>query len=166
MQNLCDYIEEHISNLIREAKEGVVEIQRNTLASRIGCAPSQINYVLETRFTPERGYLVSSKRGGGGFVRIIRVKLDDRRADCRRLIEGIGDRIPQESAVHYIEYLREEKVISDREALIMKTAVDRDTLGIPLPLRDSVRARLLKAMILAALVEPKEADRDVMPGVR
>jgi transcriptional regulator CtsR len=144
----------------------MVDIKRNTLAMEMGCAPSQINYVLETRFTLERGYMVRSKRGGGGFIRIIRIRLDRPHLDCLQLIRRIGDSISQDSATDYVEYLCEEEVISDREALIMKSVISRKTLAIPLPLRDSVRAKLLKAMILAVLTQPEEEEeRNALPGM-
>ena len=73
MPNLADYIEDHIKKLLSLSKSNCIELQRKELALKFNCVPSQINYVLATRFTPSRGYLVESRRGGGGYVRIVRL---------------------------------------------------------------------------------------------
>ncbi|MCG0238248.1 MAG: CtsR family transcriptional regulator [Firmicutes bacterium] len=149
MPNLSDYIEEYLKSLLRE-RDGVVEIQRSELAERFGCAPSQINYVLATRFTPEHGYLVESRRGGGGYIRIIRLNLG--REDLLQWLQGgIGDRLSQDEAEAMIRRLQEEGFITAREAILMAAAMRRDVLAVDLPLRDLIRANLFKAMLLALL---------------
>ncbi|MFO7171586.1 MAG: CtsR family transcriptional regulator [Bacillota bacterium] len=149
MPNLSDYIEEYLKSLLRE-RDGVVEIQRSELAERFGCAPSQINYVLATRFTPEHGYLVESRRGGGGYIRIIRLNLG--REDLLQWLQGgIGDRLTQDEAEAMIRRLQEEGFITAREAILMAAAMRRDVLAVDLPLRDLIRANLFKAMLLALL---------------
>jgi len=149
LPNLSDYIEEYLKSLLRE-RDGVVEIQRSELAERFGCAPSQINYVLATRFTPEHGYLVESRRGGGGYIRIIRLNLG--REDLLQWLQGgIGDRLTQDEAEAMIRRLQEEGFITAREAILMAAAMRRDVLAVDLPLRDLIRANLFKAMLLALL---------------
>lgn len=149
MPNLSDYIEEYLKALLRE-REGEVEVQRSELAERFGCAPSQINYVLATRFTPERGYLVESRRGGGGYIRIVRLNLA--REDLRRLIQGgIGDRLSQDEANAMVRRLQEEGFITSREAILMLAAMRREVLAVDLPLRDLIRANLFKSMLLSLL---------------
>lgn len=148
MANLADDIEEFLKSLLRD--NGLVELQRVSLASQFGCVPSQINYVLATRFTPERGYLVESRRGGGGYLRVIRLNLES--GALHELIhQQIGNCVSHDEANGYIDRLKEQGVILDREAGIMRAAVDRETLRLELPLRDALRANLLKSMILAIL---------------
>lgn len=149
MANLADDIEEFLRSLVREA--GTLEVQRATLASQFGCAPSQINYVLATRFTPERGYLVESRRGGGGYLRIIRLNLEAGDSLHDLVHQQIGQRLSQDEAEGYIDRLREQAIIQAREAAIMRAAIQRESIGLDLPLRDVVRANLLKAMIIATL---------------
>ena len=73
MKNMADAIESFIVGQLLAASQNTVLVQRNELADRLSCAPSQISYVLSTRFTPEKGYLVESRRGSGGFIRIVRI---------------------------------------------------------------------------------------------
>jgi len=149
MANLADDIEQFLKQHLRRSP--VIEIQRVGLAAKFGCAPSQINYVLATRFTLERGYLVESRRGGGGYIRIIRLNMEEGDALHEMLHREIGEQVGQEEALGYINRLREQDLISDREAAIMEAAVRRETIGLELPVRDAVRASLLRAMILAVL---------------
>ncbi len=149
MANLADDIEEFLKQMLRDS--GVVEIQRATLASQFGCAPSQINYVLATRFSLERGYLVESRRGGGGFLRIIRLNLETGDSLHALVHQQIGSHLSQDEALGYIGRLLEQNIIDDREAALMQAAVHRDSIGLELPMRDVVRASLLKAMIIAIL---------------
>lgn len=149
MPNLCDCIEAYIRDLLQE-REGVVEIRRSELAERFGCAPSQINYVLSTRFTPDRGYVVESRRGGGGYIRITRLNLE--REDLFGwLSRRLAGPISQDEACHIIARLQEDGIVTPREALLMQAAVHRETIALDLPLRDQVRARLLHAMLIALL---------------
>lgn len=149
MANLADDIEQFLKQLMRDS--GLVEVQRATLAAQFGCAPSQINYVLATRFSPERGYIVESRRGGGGYIRITRLNLTVGDALHDLVHQQIGSALAQDEALGYIARLYEQGVIDEREASIMEAAIHRDTIGLDLPLRDEVRANLLKAMILAVL---------------
>lgn len=147
--NLADDIEDFLKGMIRDT--GVVEIQRATLASQFGCAPSQINYVLTTRFTSERGYLVESRRGGGGYLRIIRLNLEAGDSLHDLVHQQIGSHLSQEEAQGYIDRLQEQSIIDERESAIMRAAIHRDSIGLDLPVRDEVRANLLKSMIIAIL---------------
>ncbi|MEY8741635.1 CtsR family transcriptional regulator, partial [Bacillales bacterium AN1005] len=114
---------------------------------RFDCVPSQINYVINTRFTIEKGYMVESKRGGGGFIRIMKVQSHDSADLIDQLLSLIQSRIPQSSAEDVIFRLVEEEVINEREAKIMLSVIDRSVLYLDLPYRDELRARLLKAML-------------------
>lgn len=149
MANLADDIEQYLKQHLEHSP--VIEVQRAVLAAQFGCAPSQINYVLATRFTPERGYLVESRRGGGGYIRIVRLNLEEGDAIHVLINREIGDRVSQEEALGYICRLREQNMIDEREAAIMQAAIHRETIRLDLPVRDILRANLLKAMILAIL---------------
>ncbi|WP_422447016.1 CtsR family transcriptional regulator [Thermoanaerobacterium sp. DL9XJH110] len=146
MANLADIIENFIKEMFREMPGGILEIQRNELASRFGCAPSQINYVLTTRFTLERGYFVESRRGGGGYIRIKKLKIREDEF-LREIIDFIGDSISGTRALAVINRLWEEGIVTEREAHILRAAVNRHNLHIGLPERDKIRAGILKAMI-------------------
>lgn len=150
MANLCDHIEAYLKEQLARAA-GVVEVQRAELALRFECVPSQINYVLDTRFTPERGYLVESRRGGGGYIRIVRLPMDTAAELVRALEEQIGGMVGQDGAVGFIDRLEEAGHITGREADLMRAAVDRRVLAIDLPWRDVVRAAILKAMVRTLL---------------
>ncbi|MBE3591254.1 MAG: CtsR family transcriptional regulator, partial [Firmicutes bacterium] len=130
---------------------GRVTLRRADLAQRFGCAPSQISYVLETRFGLERGYRVESRRGGGGYVRIERVEVEGCDEWLSRLERLIGEYISEDRARGVVDWLQRESWLDDRSAAIMRAALGREALGLPLPLRDQVRARLLKAMAQALL---------------
>ncbi|MFO7273885.1 MAG: CtsR family transcriptional regulator [Symbiobacteriaceae bacterium] len=149
MANLADRIERYLKEHLSRTE--ILEVRRAMLAALFDCAPSQINYVLTTRFTPERGYLVESRRGGGGYIRIIRLNIKNPE-DLQDLIERqIGEAISQNEAMHIIGRLRDEGLIDEREAAIMEAAIRREALGLELPYRDAVRASVLKAMLTAIL---------------
>lgn len=150
MASLADEIERYLVYLLKRSQEGMVELRRADLAGRFECVPSQINYVLETRFSPERGYLVESRRGGGGFIRIIRVRYESPNHLLREILGAIGDQLDEQRALHCIQLLRERRVVSEREAEMMAAAVSRETLRLNLPARDRTRAGLLRAMVLSA----------------
>lgn len=125
----------------------IVEIKRSEIADKFQCVPSQINYVINTRFTLERGYIVESKRGGGGYIRIMKVKAQNASQLIDHLLSIVRDRISQTNGEHIIQRLLDEKVISQREANMMLSIIDRAVLSIDLPDRDELRARILKAML-------------------
>jgi transcriptional regulator CtsR len=141
---LADQIEAYLLRLL--AERTAVELQRTQLAQQFACAPSQINYVLLTRFTPARGFLVESRRGGGGYIRVVRIP-----TDLGSAVTAVPESLSQTEAEHVIDRLREDGLCGEREAQLMRAAVDRNALGLPLPLRDRVRASVLRAMV-AALV--------------
>ena len=153
MRNISDTLEQYLKQLLQESTEGAVEIQRNDLADRFSCVPSQINYVISTRFTLEKGYLVESKRGGGGYIRIQRVELPLLKALQGYINSTIGDRVDQSAAEGLIYQLREADRISSREANLLKAAISRDVIIVGLPLRDEIRAKILKAMLISLLVK-------------
>lgn len=147
MRNISDIIEDYLKTVLELSDEEIVEIKRNEIADKFQCVPSQINYVINTRFTVERGYVVESKRGGGGYIRIIKVQTNDFVHLIDHLISLIKTNISQSSAEDVIYRLVEEEIITNREAKIMLSVIDRSVLYIELPFRDELRARMLKAML-------------------
>lgn len=146
MASLADLIEAYIQRLV-EAGEGVAEIQRALLAERFRCAPSQISYVISSRFSPERGYIIESRRGGGGYIRLIKVELDDE--DLQEMINDIGSHLSQSEAYDYLERLYNEGFMDEKTYQVMKAATSRKSLALVLPDRDMIRANVFKAMLNA-----------------
>ncbi|KIO61395.1 hypothetical protein B4064_0108 [Caldibacillus thermoamylovorans] len=153
MRNISDIIEEYLKQILEMSEEEILEIKRSEIANKFQCVPSQINYVINTRFTLERGYLVESKRGGGGYIRIIKVRPNSKKHLIDQLFAIIGNQIPQSSATDIINRLRKEGVINEREEKIMLSALDRSVIYLDLPERDLIRARILKAMLLTLKYE-------------
>lgn len=153
MRNISDIIEGYLKQIIELEGKGHIEIKRSELADKFQCVPSQINYVINTRFTAERGYLVESKRGGGGYIRILRVASHSRNALFDEIARQIEATVPQTAAEHIIYRLIDEEVVSKREAKLMLAAIDRTTLQLPLPIRDEIRARVLRAMLMTLKFE-------------
>ncbi len=152
MASLSDIIETFIKQMISDTN-GSIEIQRNELANQFNCVPSQINYVISTRFTTDRGYYVESRRGGGGHVRIKRININRPGNYLMHIVSSMGSSISQQSAEVFINNFVDYDVISEREGYIMKAAIsDKVIGGIPMPDRDSIRAILLKNMIMSLLV--------------
>nr|WP_100404173.1 CtsR family transcriptional regulator [Bacillus sp. FJAT-42315] len=149
MRNISDIIEDYLKRVLKTNGSEIVEIKRNEIADKFQCVPSQINYVINTRFTIERGYIVESKRGGGGYIRIIKVQIHDQQDLIDQIITLVGKRVSQSSADDIISRLVEEEVISNREAKIMMSVMDRSVLDMDLPDRDELRARMIIAMLMA-----------------
>lgn len=147
MSNISNIIEQYLKQVLQAQEQKMIEIKRSEIADKFQCVPSQINYVINTRFTAEKGYIVESKRGGGGYIRIIRVEHQDDAVLIDDVIGMIGDSVSQQATVDILERLTEDNVISMREARIMLSAVERNTLSFQLPLRDEIRARILTAML-------------------
>ncbi|MCF6095192.1 CtsR family transcriptional regulator [Microaerobacter geothermalis] len=147
MRNVSDMIEKYLKDILMKSKEGYIEIQRSELAEQFNCVPSQINYVISTRFTIEKGYIVESKRGGGGYIRICRLETDDGNELYSTLMEHIGEGISQAAAEDIIDHMLYAKLVNLREAQIMKAAISRQILPFNMPVRDQIRANLLRAMV-------------------
>jgi len=154
LRNISDIIEQHLKNIITESPNGSIEIQRSELADLFQCVPSQINYVINTRFTVQKGYIVESKRGGGGYIRIRKVQIVSK-ARLQELLteELIGESITQSVGNAIIERLLEDGLVSQREAALMKIATSRNVLMIEPNLRDKLRAAMLKQMIAVILLK-------------
>ncbi len=147
---LSDSIETFIKALMTE-EESSVELKRNELAEYFGCAPSQINYVLATRFTLDNGYVTESRRGGGGYIRIVRVVNSAREQLMYLINERIGQSITETEAVRLIAQMVEREMITQSEGEIMRSALSSAALSIPMSdaMKDAQRARIFKAMLTA-----------------
>lgn len=147
---ISDIVASYIMDIL-EKSNGNAEIQRNELAGIIGCVPSQINYVITSRFTPEQGYLVESKRGGGGYIKITKVKMD-RNTSIMHLINSIGDKIDSLKSKMMIQNLLDNNIISCEAARLILCAVsDRSYCVVPNEYRNSLRAVIFKNMLLSQL---------------
>lgn len=147
MKNISDIIEAYLKTVLNQSESEIVVIKRSEVADKFQCVPSQINYVINTRFTTEKGYVVESKRGGGGYIRIAKVKLYDHAQVIDQLLNLIENKLSQQMAENMILRLVEEKIINTREAKIMLSVIDRSVICTDLPLRDELRARLMVAML-------------------
>ena len=146
---MTDSVVQYILSLLEE-EHGSAEFRRNELAETMGCVPSQISYVISSRFTPEQGYLVESRRGGGGYVRITRVKRDAPTL-LMHLVNSIGERLDSVTAGVVLNNLAERKVLSLRDAKLMAAAVsDQSLSAADRETRDALRAGILKNLLMAA----------------
>ena len=147
---ISDLVTQRILELLQE-QNGSAEIRRNELAEALGCVPSQINYVITSRFTPEHGYNVESRRGGGGYIRITRVRVD-RGTAVMHLVNSIGEEMDYPTARAIIGNLAEQELLVSQAAAAMEAAMrDRCYSGIPLPVREALRANILKQMLINTL---------------
>ncbi len=144
MAGLSNIIERFIKELIEDAENGIIEIQRNEMAQFFECSPSQINYVLSTRFTPYKGYYIESRRGGGGYIKIIKVGIEGNEDIGNIIVNTIGDSITKNKAYHIIEGLLEEGIITKREEEIIKVAIGDRSLVSTEEDRNMIRANILK----------------------
>ena len=147
MSNITDVIEQYLKQVLQSKGKNMIEIKRNEIADQFQCVPSQINYVINTRFTIEKGYIIESKRGGGGYIRIHRIEHQVESELLDDIIEMINPIVSQQAAIDVLGRLLDKEVITEREEKIILSAIDRNTLAFTLPLRDEVRARILTAML-------------------
>ena len=143
---MSDIIEEFIKELFDEGNE-LVEIQRNELAEQFKCVPSQINYVISTRFKPSQGYYVESKRGGGGHITI--KKVSNTKSDyIMHIINNIGKEITASEVDVIISDFLTYNIITKTEAKLLKVATSDNVLALPKEIRDELRARIFKNMLI------------------
>lgn len=149
---ISDYIAQMLEEML-EQSNGTLEIRRNDMASKLGCAPSQINYVITSRFTPQHGYLVESHRGGGGYVRIVRKEMH-RDEYLMHFFHSIGTSLSEAEAVAMLRNLCATRAVETDVAAVMRAALsDRALTGIEdKALRDRVRADLLRQLVLSRMV--------------
>ena len=158
MAQLSDSIEQFIKELMNE--DAHIELRRNELAQHFGCAPSQINYVLATRFSVDHGYIIESRRGGGGYVRIVRMQEPSEGNFLEMLLNRVGNSIDEETANAIIANLYERKMITRNEANLMRSAVSRNALALPINAKNVLRAAVFKNMLVQVFRNIEEEDRD------
>lgn len=146
---LSDAIADMILNMFDDDTP-TIQIQRNDLAAQLGCVPSQINYVITSRFTPEQGYRIESRRGGGGYIMITRAVTKENA--IMSLVNSIGKSIDEKSAKANIYNLHYQGLISDKAGRIMMSVVsDNNFKGIENETKNQIRANLLKQMLIASV---------------
>jgi transcriptional regulator CtsR len=152
MARLSDIIETFLKEMLDD-RQGSVEIQRNELANRFNCVPSQINYVISTRFTNDKGYYVESRRGGGGSISIRRFNIDCANDYLMHIISAIGESLSQHTCEVFINNFVDYDIIDIREASLMRAALsDKAMVEVPMEKRDLVRASMLKNMMMSLTV--------------
>lgn len=152
MANISDMIAEFIDNIIGDDNE--VKLSRVELANYFAVAPSQINYVLSTRFTVDKGYIIESKRGGGGCITLVRIS-PDRTSLLSAILDEI-DKTPNLSynkTQHILMRLNKEGIITDREQELMNVALSDKVLSLPVKMADSLRRNMFKEMLAHLLKE-------------
>ena len=143
---MSDIIADFIGEMLSEGG-GVAEVQRKSLADRFSCVPSQINYVIETRFTPEHGYLVESQRGGG-YIRIVRL-LDDKQRTLLEAARGIGGRLTQNDAARLTRALVSAELLTQREGQLLLSACSDGALAeVEKSDRDRLRAAIFRCAVM------------------
>ncbi len=151
--SLTRIIEEYIAGLLEETEEGEVSLRRKDLAERFGCVPSQINYVLRSRFAPENGFLVESQRGGHGYIKVIQLTFDNCDEKVLHLSDLVGNAISEQESRRLLVNLQNRDVVSLRERLIIEVALrnqedtGRTLFDLSPYRRDLMRAELLKKIL-------------------
>ena len=145
---ISDLIASFLQESLEEAENGVLEVQRSDLAQRFNCVPSQINYVMSTRFSPERGYIVESRRGGNGYIRITRVQIDHQTL-LMHVINSLGDEVDLPSARAILSDLVQSGALEENMGRALLAAVgDKALAAVPKEKRDCVRAAILKQVLI------------------
>ncbi|MBQ9857656.1 MAG: CtsR family transcriptional regulator [Oscillospiraceae bacterium] len=144
---MSDIIASFINEVLNEM-DGTAELQRSQLASRFNCVPSQINYVISTRFSPEHGYIVESRRGGGGYIRISRVRTDPKML-VMHTVNSVGSEIDLNAAAALVSNLLNSGVLDEKTARICLAAIGNNALrAAPVEYRDAVRASVFKQILI------------------
>ena len=154
MANISDVIEQFILKSLGD--DGIVEISRNDLASFFSCVPSQINYVLETRFTMDRGFVKESRRGGGGYIRISKVAINEDTYVNSLILESIGEELTERRANQILDKLESEKIFTGKERRIISSAISDSALQMPFSFKDKLRANIFKNILMYILKDKGE----------
>lgn len=147
---LADQIAKMIEEMLEESG-GALELQRNEMAGRLGCVPSQISYVITSRFTPERGYLIESRRGGGGHIRIVRKQMHHNEY-LMHFFYAVGDEIDEGETHAYLQNLLDNGIITKREAVIVSNAISNAALqGVSTESKNALRAQIFRHVLLSLM---------------
>lgn len=151
MANISDTIEQFIMATLGDNES--IDISRNSLAEYFACVPSQINYVLDTRFTVDRGFLVESKRGGSGFIKITKIKTQNENEYLNSLVlESVGDELNLRRMSQILDRLETNEIVSNKERVLIESALSEDSLMMPFTIRDKIRAQAFKNVLLRLMV--------------
>ena len=153
-QNLSDIIELYLKEILEQT--GQAEIRRSEVALQFNCVPSQINYVIKTRFTVPKGYIVESKRGGGGYIRIEKIEIVDDSNWLEQLATGIGKELSLEDSIAIMETLYEYQKITKQEQELLLTVFQSQIIRLPLQEANALRARMMIALLERLTYEEKE----------
>lgn len=146
VSTLSDHIEAYIKRMLRSSHDNSVELSRAQMADDFSCVPSQINYVLSTRFTLERGYIVESRRGGGGYIRIGHVPVGDDQTHAVRVLQSIGSELSEKQMENILVYLKDHHVISPQQLQLIRGIVQQEVGRINQG-RDVVRASVIRSLL-------------------
>ena len=148
-------LSDHIAAMIEKMLEdggGSAEVRRNDLAQKIGCVPSQISYVITSRFTPERGYVTDSRRGGGGCIRIVRVQMS-RNEYLMHFFQAVGKSVGEKESAAYLRNLLDHGIMTEREARLAAQAMSSAALeSCPPEKRDALRAEIFRRMLMVYMM--------------
>lgn len=158
MSSLANKIEEYLKTLLAQSTEGVLELNRSDLADIFTCVPSQINYVLETRFNPSQGYYVESRRGGGGYVRIVKFSLDLDEDLSSVMRDTENKKVSQQEGDGLIDRLAEEGFLTKREGKLIKSLLDGEILSKPYETSQHLRGKLLHKVLLNIMRDDFEKE--------
>ena len=151
MARLSDIIESFIKEMINDM-DGSIEIQRNELANQFNCVPSQINYVISTRFSTDKGYYVESRRGGGGYISIKRLNTGSAGEYLMHIITSIGNKLSQHACEVFIQNFIDYDIVNVQEAGLMKAATsDKALFSVTPDIRDETRAAIIKNMLMSLI---------------
>ena len=142
---ISDLIEDFIKDMLKTEDE--LEIQRNELAEHFNCVPSQINYVISTRFKPSQGYYVESRRGGGGHITIKKIHVTQSNY-LMHIITSIGDTLTSKEVDIFISNLLSDEIVTKKESKLLKVATSDNVLNVPIDIKDNLRARIFKNMLI------------------
>lgn len=155
MSSLTQVIEDYIFTLFDDSDKKEIILRRKELAEKFGCVPSQINYVLRSRFSPEQGFLIQSQRGGHGFIRIMQLSFGDCDEFAEHLEELVGSALSEQDARRLLVSLQERELITPRERLLVEVSLrnqeeqGRVLFDLPSYKRDTMRANLLKKILVS-----------------
>lgn len=142
---ISDLIEEFIKSMLED--ESTITLQRNDLAEQFNCVPSQINYVIQTRFTPIQGYYVESQRGGGGYIKIERVNMTKSNY-LMHIITSIGNTVTAKEIDIFVNNFLDNNIINEKEAKLIRSATNEKVLALDQNVKDKIRARIFKNMLI------------------
>lgn len=152
MSNISEMIERFI--IVTMGENDSIEISRNSLAEHFSCAPSQINYVLDTRFTTDKGFVKESKRGGSGFIKISKIKATNQNEFLTSLLtDSVGDELSFKRLSQILDKLVSDNIVLPTEKILIETALSDDSLIMPFTVRDKVRAKSFKNILLKLMIK-------------